>query len=84
MLVRITSTDIRKGKRRDCRHCPVKLALDRTTGRSWMLSLTTTVESRTGAAITLPPEVSARIGDYDAGRPMTPFSFQFPWCPDSI
>jgi hypothetical protein len=87
--VTVTVEDIGAGRRLSCRHCPVSLALKRFgwespfvgeaylsregTGRKNRFYPASPIESYAA-----PRTVQEFIQAFDAGRPVTPFSFTLP------
>lgn len=69
---------IDRGVQKDCSECPVALGISRNTGRFVTVSRGLITFSRGNSFIgRVPTPASARafIDDFDAGRPVSPFSF---------
>ena len=80
MKVNVTAEDIARGIRVSANSCPVARALQRCTGDRLATvdgSRATVNYHRNFARFRLPPEVSYFVSDFDAGRPVAPFSFEF-------
>jgi hypothetical protein len=78
MLIQVTADDLARGQRRNHARCPVALALNRATGKEWVVS--TAFAYRLGVqapSVFFPFEASLRITMFDAGRPVEPFAFEF-------
>jgi hypothetical protein len=66
------------GVRRDCRLCPVAMALQRATGEAWRVSEKRAVLRRGSATpirVRIPVNVTSFIRRFDAGEPVAPFEF---------
>lgn len=74
MTIHVTAEDIRWGKRRDCAHCPVALAIQRqvdqfaTVGRVNFLINDTLIE--------IPEVVKDWTLAFDDGHQVAPFTFE--------
>lgn len=77
MIVNVTQKHIDEGIRCKCDSCPVALALEDDTGVKWWVGC---YSFRRGLAnLSMPVLVDLWIQNFDAGRPVVPFSFEFPW-----
>ena len=81
MLVKVTQADIDAGYQADCDNCPVALALQRATALPLVVSQTVInlPDGKSGGVPRwwdTPPDVAAKITDFDEGRGMEPFSFE--------
>lgn len=81
MLIEVTQNDIEMGLRDNCRSCPVARALTRATGKPWQVHADRfqldqhecdTLDAE------MPGAVSDFVQEFDACRPVQPFSFEFP------
>lgn len=91
MKVDVTQEDIDRGMPKRCSFCPVAKAIQRATGNKYFYvavsgsELCDSVRAVTRTdyidAIDLPPEVLVFLTRFDAGKPVEPFSFEFPWTP---
>jgi hypothetical protein len=73
MIVYVTKTDIKNGKRSAPGSCPVALALDRATDEA--CSVERTQMWIGGHFIMTPPSVRRKIDAFDDGQGMIPFKF---------
>lgn len=78
MIIHVTQAHIDAGEAAHCCLCPVALALREATGREWKVSGSLAhLDYLTW--IILSHSVRDFIYDFDAGRPVAPFSFRFDW-----
>lgn len=68
-VVDITANEIEMGLRKNCRHCPLALALFLRTGMVW--SVTTTKAARYGSAVDT-HDADDFLGRFDAGYSVEP------------
>jgi hypothetical protein len=80
--VEVTADDIRRGRRYECRYCPVALALNRATGEAWEVGPRFAWTHRGGPAVPLPPAAAAFVDRFDIHGRGDPFSFdlEVPTC----
>jgi hypothetical protein len=76
MTIEVTQEDIDNGKRRRCRHCPVALALRRFTRSVWVADQSYLHNLDLQKEIGTPNRVSFFIEEFDAGKPVKPFTFK--------
>jgi hypothetical protein len=74
MKIHVTQEDIEQGKRFECDHCPVALAIKRTTGMS--VSVHSDKISLASGQFTTPVEVVAFIDMFDGRLAVQPFEFE--------
>lgn len=74
MRIEVTQADIEFGEVGHAEACPVALALERTTGRRWVVG-DDELEDRKFGIIDSPSAVAAFVRAFDAGRPVAPFTF---------
>lgn len=76
--VRVTQEDINLGESRNCRWCPVALAMWRATGKRWLVSpiSMTVADINDSGSVCLPHIAYLFVLDFDAGRPVQPFEFE--------
>lgn len=80
--IEITQDMIFDGKEGDCEFCPVALALDKATGKSWAVTNYFCIESDHGMPsdltkkIMFPRAVVDWIFAFDSGGHVKPFSFE--------
>lgn len=81
MLIEVTQEDIDspEGEMR-CKTCPVALALNRATGRSWTVS-TDWATCGSSSILNLPDAASDFITNYDSNQPVKPFTFELDYEP---
>jgi hypothetical protein len=73
MLIRVTATDIKNGKRHEPCFCPIALAIKRQARLSVYIGH---INAYVGPGIySLPPEATAFIRRFDLGKPVKPFLF---------
>jgi hypothetical protein len=77
MKIKVTQSDIKKGKRKKLTLCPVALAIRRTvkTGRVSVNNLIVTVGARERR---LPLDAQTFVRNFDLGRHVEPFAFELP------
>lgn len=77
MRIYVTAEDIRDGLPRNCHACPIYRALKRAglkvTGVTRMI-----VDMYRGSTYRLPKSAIEFISRFDNGKPVKPFSFEFP------
>lgn len=85
MRIEVTADDIAKGKRKSCDACPVARAIHRATGDGWNAVVykdnciaVADDDDWDREEFTPPPEVAQFVKDFDAGRPVTPITFDLP------
>ena len=80
MLITVTQKDIDLGIRKNCRVCPVALAVYRAINLPIEVSAFNVChEGPYGEIIApLPPEATRFILDFDAGKEVGPFTFDLP------
>lgn len=71
--IRVTEDDILRGKKDDCRACPVALALRRLFPTAEVYNNEVAVQEREWRD--LPDKVMLFIEEFDGGRPVLPFTF---------
>lgn len=82
MHVQVTEDDIIAGIRKDCKWCPVALAVQRLypehevkVGVTSIYIIKRGITSR----YRMPNEIVIRIARFDDGQDMTPMEFEAPW-----
>ena len=78
MLIRVTAEDLKHGTLMDCHRCPVALALNRATGKRWVVTsgyCRPAGYSHLGSCL-FPPFVRDKIERLDAGEQIEPFEFE--------
>lgn len=85
MNVSVTAHDIENGDPNLCGFCPIARALERQTGIPWLVHADKArpLMSAPGSYIDLPDEAILFITRYDAGEPVEPFDFEFPFAPQT-
>ncbi len=77
MKINVTAEHIKRGKPKSCVYCPVALALKEQFApvvfNGWYVWCPPLVK---GALIEMPQEVLDFAADFDAGKPVEPFSFE--------
>lgn len=91
MRIEVTQEDIDTGVARDCRACPVALAVRRATGQSARVVVNADEiilrDSTTGLLlgwIKMPPDVAKFVADFDRGRPVSPISSELNFDPAKV
>lgn len=81
MQIDLIQEDIDRGKPRQPWGCPLALALRRQTGLPWQIAggLAWIDRPLTDPAIVLDEAAVQFESDFDAGLPVKPFSFEFPF-----
>ncbi len=77
MTIEVTEDDIINGEPTEPCKCPVALALERATGKQWIVSCNDagTSEEEGYALTMLPPDVRDFIKTYDNRGTVSPFTF---------
>lgn len=82
MHVQVTQADIDAGIRKDCKRCPVALAVQRLYPEHEVKVGVTSIyiiKSGITSRYRMPNEIAIRIAQFDDGRPMTLMEFEAPW-----
>lgn len=75
MRIYVTADDIANGKVNNCEGCPIALALRRCTGSKHVDVDAGRLCIDDGGRATPPKVADIFIGDFDEGKPVTPFEF---------
>ena len=76
MKINVTETDIKRGIKNSCFHCPIALALRRAYKKDISASIDSAWFGR--RSIDLPVKAIDFITSFDYDRPVKPFSFDLP------
>lgn len=76
ITVEVTQDDIDHGRRMECKHCPVAIAVCRIPGCENYQVGTRYVRRSCGIGILMPPEAISFIRDFDCQQPVKPLTFE--------
>ena len=74
MKIDVTQEDIVNGKKKSCDECPIALAMIRAGYKN--VSVGSYFISSGNLTYLVPPEVTKFVLDFDAEKPVSPFSFE--------
>lgn len=82
MIIEVTQEDIDHGEKKKCMECPVARAINRAHKGARAAVGDYCIGIKTGflktETVPTPPEVQAFVLAFDAGRPVSPFTFSLP------
>jgi hypothetical protein len=78
MKIEVTQQNINDGRKHNCTSCPIALAIYQATGEEAAVSCFRTYLGEDCAGIALPSSAALFIERFDAGKSVSPFSFDLP------